>query len=97
VALDKKKIHLELPLRALGEHEVELHLHADVKPKLKVVIESTSPAEIPAAAAKPAGKPTDEGRPGRDREDRPQRRPKAAPAGDKPAAKEAKPRTEKKA
>ena len=30
VTLDKKKIHLEHPIRTLGEHEVELRLHADV-------------------------------------------------------------------
>src|SRR5437773_4588546 len=29
VTLDKKKIHPEHPERALGEHDVELHLHAD--------------------------------------------------------------------
>lgn len=96
VALDKKKIHLEQPLRAVGEHEVELHLHADVKPKLKVLIESITPVEIPVSTAKPTGKPAEDGRPGRDREDRPQRRPRTATAGDKPAVKEAKPRAEKK-
>lgn len=96
VALDKKKIHLEQPLRAVGEHEVELHLHADVKPKLKVLIESITPVEIPVPSAKPTGKPAEDGRPGRDREDRPQRRPRTATAGDKPAVKEAKPRAEKK-
>src|SRR5438445_4632384 len=36
ISLDKKKIHLEHPIRALGEHEVELRLHADVVSKLKV-------------------------------------------------------------
>ncbi len=30
VALDKRKIHLEHPIRTLGEHEVELRLHHDV-------------------------------------------------------------------
>src|SRR5947208_9677492 len=36
IALDKRKIHLEQPIRTLGEHEVELRLHADVNSKLKV-------------------------------------------------------------
>ena len=27
ISLDKKKIHLEHPIRALGDYEVELHLH----------------------------------------------------------------------
>ena len=31
ISLDKRKIHLEHPIRALGDHEVELHLHAEVK------------------------------------------------------------------
>ena len=30
VALDKKKIHLEHPIKTLGEHEIELHLHSEV-------------------------------------------------------------------
>src|SRR5271165_3245283 len=29
IVLDKKKIHLETPIRSLGEHEVELRLHAE--------------------------------------------------------------------
>src|SRR5437762_9879769 len=31
ITLDKKKIHLEQPVKTLGEHEVELRLHAEVK------------------------------------------------------------------
>src|ERR1700743_1160920 len=31
VSLDKKKIHLESAIRTLGEYEVSLHLHHDVK------------------------------------------------------------------
>src|SRR5580692_11361443 len=36
VTLEKRKIHLEQPIKALGEHEVELRLHAQVNAKLKV-------------------------------------------------------------
>jgi large subunit ribosomal protein L9 len=56
-ALDKKKIHLPHPIKTLGEHEVELRLHADVKSSLKVKVESTNPAPTPEAAASgaPAG------------------------------------------
>ena len=43
VTLDKKKIHLEHPIRTLGEHEVELRLHTDVVTKLKVRVESSTP------------------------------------------------------
>src|SRR3954454_3971541 len=51
VALDKKKIHLEQPIRTLGEHEVELRLHADVTTKLKVRVESSNPLPPPTAEA----------------------------------------------
>ena len=54
ISLDKRKIHLEHPIRALGEYEVELHLHAEVKGILKVRVESTTPAAAPAPEAAPA-------------------------------------------
>ena len=54
VSLDKKKIHLEHPIKTLGEHEIELHLHADVKSTLKVRVESTTPAVAPVAGTAPA-------------------------------------------
>lgn len=50
ISLDKRKIHLEQPIRALGEHEVELRLHADVKSTLKVRVDSTTPLPEPVAA-----------------------------------------------
>jgi len=49
ITLDKRKIHLEHPIRALGDHEVELHLHAEVKGTLKVRVESLTPIVAPAA------------------------------------------------
>src|SRR6516164_4484071 len=52
ISLDKRKIHLEQPIRALGEHEVELRLHADVTTTMKVRVESTTP--MPAVVAEPA-------------------------------------------
>ena len=55
IALDKKKIHLEHPIKTLGEHEIELHLHAEVKTSMKVRIESDHPLPQPEAAA-PHGK-----------------------------------------
>ncbi|HTV61202.1 MAG TPA: 50S ribosomal protein L9 [Verrucomicrobiae bacterium] len=60
ITLDKKKIHLEHPLKMVGEHEIELHLHAEVKGTLKVRVESLTPVTVPTAAAVEA-KP-DEGR-----------------------------------
>ncbi len=50
VSLDKKKIHLEQPIRALGEYEVELRLHQDVNGKLKVRVESSTPLPKPPPA-----------------------------------------------
>src|SRR5438128_1073364 len=52
--IDKKKIHLTTPIKGLGEYEVELRLHADVKSTLKVKVESSNPppaitAEAPVA------------------------------------------------
>lgn len=43
ISLEKRKIHLEHPIRTLGEHEVELRLHPEVKASLKVKVESTTP------------------------------------------------------
>jgi large subunit ribosomal protein L9 len=50
VSLDKKKIHLEQPIRALGEHEIELRLHQDVSATLKVRVESSTPLPEPPPA-----------------------------------------------
>jgi len=65
ITLEKRKIHLEHPIKALGEHEVELHLHADVKGTLKVRVESSTPPPTPAAEAAPAEARREEGREGR--------------------------------
>jgi len=51
ITLDKKKIQLESAIRAIGEFEVELSLHAEVKGKLKVRVESTTPIVAPVAGA----------------------------------------------
>ncbi len=59
ISLEKRKIHLEEPIRALGEHEVELHLHADVKATLKVRVESSTP--LPEQPAPEAAEPKKEG------------------------------------
>lgn len=50
ISLEKRKIHLEHPIRAVGEHEIELRLHADVKATLKVKVESLTPVVVPAEA-----------------------------------------------
>jgi hypothetical protein len=56
VTLDKKKIHLEQPIKTLGDHEVELRLHADVISRLKVRVESsTAPKQLDADEGAAAG------------------------------------------
>jgi large subunit ribosomal protein L9 len=63
ISLDKRKIHLEHPIRAVGEHEIELHLHAEVKGTLKVRVESLTPVTAPAPeAATTAEAKTEEGK-----------------------------------
>lgn len=51
VILDKRKIHLDKGLRALGDHEIELRLHPDVTTTLKVRIESSTPKPKPEEIA----------------------------------------------
>ena len=66
ISLDKKKIHLEHPIRAVGDHEVELNLHAEVKGTLKVRVESTHAGGAPALRKRrpraPAEAKAEEGR-----------------------------------
>jgi large subunit ribosomal protein L9 len=54
-AVDKKKIHLPHPIKGVGDYEVDLRLHVDVHVKLKVRVESSTPAPKQEAAA-PAAK-----------------------------------------
>ena len=37
--IDRRKIHLDEPIRTLGEHTVALRLHRDVDTNIKVVVE----------------------------------------------------------
>jgi large subunit ribosomal protein L9 len=59
VTLDKRKIHLEHPVRTLGEHEVELRLHADVVTKLKIRVESSTPPPAPVVPPPTEGRRED--------------------------------------
>jgi large subunit ribosomal protein L9 len=59
VTLEKRKIHLEHPIRALGEHDVELRLCPDVVTTLKVRVESTTPPPALPVAPAPEGKKDD--------------------------------------
>ncbi len=79
VSLDKKKIHLEHPIRALGEHDVELRLYQDVTTMLKVRVESTTPPPTPPAPA-----PTSESKAEHPRTEKRGRRPETG-GGERPA------------
>lgn len=68
ITLDKRKIALEHPIRNVGDHEVEMRLHTEVRTTLKVVVKSTTPP--PPVEAAPAGKDDDKGDGRRDRGDR---------------------------
>jgi large subunit ribosomal protein L9 len=59
ITLEKRKIHLEQPLKTLGEHEVELRLHSELTTSMKVRIESDRPLEQTEEAAEGAGKVTE--------------------------------------
>jgi large subunit ribosomal protein L9 len=51
IHLDKRKIQLPEPIKSLGEHEVQMNLHPDVKATLKLRVESTTPPPAPAEPA----------------------------------------------
>jgi large subunit ribosomal protein L9 len=59
VTLDKKKIHLEHPIRALGDHEIELRLHQEVATTLKVRVETSTPLPAPVVAPAAEGRKED--------------------------------------
>jgi large subunit ribosomal protein L9 len=86
ISLDKRKLHLDHPIRTLGEHEVELRLHQEVTAALKIRVESTT--SVPAAAEAPAT----EGRKEERTERRGRRSEAPAEAPEKDAAAEKKPR-----
>lgn len=83
VALDKRKIHLEHPIRTLGDHEVELRLHPQVVTTLKVQVNSTTPPPKPVEQVPADAKTTDKEKTGPRRERR--ERPPKAERADKPA------------
>jgi large subunit ribosomal protein L9 len=93
ISLDKKKIHLEHPIRMLGDYEVGLNLHAEVKGTLKVRVESTAPVAAPALEATPVEtKPEGDKKPRTDRRGfgRRDARTEKAPKAEKAEAAEAK-------
>jgi large subunit ribosomal protein L9 len=78
ITLDRKKIHLEQPLRGMGDHEVELRLHPEVTATLHVRIESTNPAAQQPPAPAPEQKSAEQqAADDRKRKGRPVRRPRS--------------------
>src|SRR5262252_4951790 len=61
ISLDKRKIHIDHPIRTPGDHEVELRLHHEVTAALKLRVESTTPLPTPAEAPAAEGKKEDKG------------------------------------
>jgi len=80
IALEKKKIHLEQPIRLVGEYEIELRLHAEVITTLKVKVESTTPVTPVAEATDTRG-----AKEGPQRTEKRTRRPEPAAPEAKPA------------
>ncbi len=52
IKLDRRKLHIVEPIRKIGDHEVEVRLHSDVRTSLKVRVESSTPSPEPEPAAK---------------------------------------------
>jgi large subunit ribosomal protein L9 len=95
ITLDKKKIHLESPIKTLGEREVELRLHAEVKSTLKVRVESLTPVTAPVVEAAPADVRTEKRGKRPEKTEAPEEKPKAVKE-EKPAKAAKAPKTEKK-
>jgi large subunit ribosomal protein L9 len=96
ITLDKKKIHLEHAIKSLGEHTVELHLHAEVKSTLKVRVESLTPIIAPVVETAPADVRTEKRGKRVEKTEVAEAKPKAAKE-EKPAKAPKAPKTEKKA
>jgi large subunit ribosomal protein L9 len=96
ITLDKKKIHLEGPIKTLGEHEAELRLHAEVKSTLKVRVESLTPIIAPVIEAAPVDVRTEKRGKRVDKTEAVEEKPKAVKE-EKPAKAAKAPKTEKKA
>ena len=95
--VDKRKIHLTQPIKAVGDYDVELRLHPQVTTTLKVKVESSTPIEQPAAP--PAATGRGETRPGAKPEgkesvkagSKPERERKESPRGARVEARREKP------
>jgi large subunit ribosomal protein L9 len=58
VHVDRRKMHVAAPIKTVGEHEVQVRLHRDLKATLKVhVSASSAPAAAATSASTPASTP----------------------------------------
>lgn len=79
--VDKRRIHIDHPIRTLGDHEVELRLHSEVNVTLKVHVESANPPPPkPEEPAKDASGKPERGARARRGEEKPAEAPKAEKA-----------------
>lgn len=61
IEVERSEVRLpEGPLRVVGEHEIEVHLHADVNVPVTVVLEGPEPGTEPAEPAPETGEADDE-------------------------------------
>ena len=51
IKLDRRKLHIEEPIRTVGDHEIELRLHSEVRTSLKIRVESSNPLPEPEPEA----------------------------------------------
>lgn len=61
IEVERSEVRLpDGPMRVVGEHEIEIHLHADVNVPVTVVLEGPEPGSEPAAPAAESGEASDE-------------------------------------
>jgi large subunit ribosomal protein L9 len=101
IVLDKRKIHLEHPIKTLGEHDIELRLHPEVTATLKLRVDSSTPlpAPVETRTSRSEGRDRDgaartESR-GHKRADRVREEQETVDTGGKPVRPDKKPRVEK--
>ncbi len=50
IEIDRRKIHIDEPIKLMGDYYVDMNLHAEVHSKLHVIVKSTNPnAKLPEA------------------------------------------------
>ncbi len=72
IAIDKRKIQLDHPIRNVGDHEVEMRLHPEVHTTLKITVRTPTPP--PSATPSEPAKPEEKTEARRDRAPRGERR-----------------------